>query len=705
MFDPGQLNEIDPRYADCRVPLTRHMVATWNRFDQRNSYHLNSDRSRLAYMVWYLWDFMPDRQFVLPALPARILDALNASAAAFGTMTRFLFEVWQRHYRSAYPIFEEEGYDRFLCHVAVHEARRRSLARDLFPYFVSMRLNSGQPGFGDPAGGHYLTRALYRIWEGSDLYRQKYPDLHAPGILQSYVFDQIVHLGLREGNTEFFPDEQQRWWKQALHPELPRLSRFLLQLARYSRGFSPRLKKGRLSRELYEQIIDWFDHEVLPQWPAAAAFVPSSAPPAAEPVAAAAFPFLNRRRVDPDSLAPLLPTGDDEIDVLVIGPYKDPTGLGSGTRRSVGALKRTGCNFRIIDLKYGSPVPSKTGEVDAKHLYRGEKAKINLWHYNGEYIADPLMICHPLTLNRRNIGYFFWETETLPISHELGQRVVDEIWTPSQFVAGTYSSADVPVINVGTSVELPRLDCFYGRSYFSLAEDETVFMFSFDAYSSIHRKNPAAVLRAFLKAFGHTNHRVRLIIKTQNMGSAHWGSILGRGEEMFELCQYDRRITLIDRTMTVKELYSLKHCANCYVSLHRSEGFGYGPAEAMALGKPVIMTDYSANREFGNELNALMAPAKIVPIMPEEFLYWTPGMVWGEADIEAAANHMLRIYEDPEFASKLGTRARESIIRNFGVEAMAARYAKRLQELGIPCPAFNENGESIAISSGTAGGC
>jgi glycosyltransferase involved in cell wall biosynthesis len=35
----------------------------------------------------------------------------------------------------------------------------------------------------------------------------------------------------------------------------------------------------------------------------------------------------------------------------------------------------------------------------------------------------------------------------------------------------------------------------------------------------------------------------------------------------------------------------IAHC-DCYVSLHRSEGFGLTIAEAMLLGKPVIATRY-----------------------------------------------------------------------------------------------------------------
>ena len=45
---------------------------------------------------------------------------------------------------------------------------------------------------------------------------------------------------------------------------------------------------------------------------------------------------------------------------------------------------------------------------------------------------------------------------------------------------------------------------------------------------------------------------------------------------------------------------------DCYVSLHRSEGFGLTVAEAMLLGKPVIATRYGGTLEFMNDDNAYL---------------------------------------------------------------------------------------------------
>ena len=55
------------------------------------------------------------------------------------------------------------------------------------------------------------------------------------------------------------------------------------------------------------------------------------------------------------------------------------------------------------------------------------------------------------------------------------------------------------------------------------------------------------------------------------------------------------------------------HSVDVYVSLHRSEGFGLGMAEAMRLAKPVIATAYSANVDFCTSQNSLQVGYRLVP--------------------------------------------------------------------------------------------
>ena len=61
--------------------------------------------------------------------------------------------------------------------------------------------------------------------------------------------------------------------------------------------------------------------------------------------------------------------------------------------------------------------------------------------------------------------------------------------------------------------------------------------------------------------------------------------------------------------MSSNEVKNLVRCSDCFVSLHRSEGYGFGIAEAMVLGKPVIATAYSGNMDFMDPGRARTASA------------------------------------------------------------------------------------------------
>jgi glycosyltransferase involved in cell wall biosynthesis len=90
-------------------------------------------------------------------------------------------------------------------------------------------------------------------------------------------------------------------------------------------------------------------------------------------------------------------------------------------------------------------------------------------------------------------------------------------------------------------------------------------------------------------------------------------------QELRNLTGDDRRIILRDCQYTREEMSQLIGLCDCYVSLHRSEGFGRGPAEAMLQGKPVIATKYSGNTDFMNADTSFLVDYRLVPVAEGEY--------------------------------------------------------------------------------------
>jgi glycosyltransferase involved in cell wall biosynthesis len=150
-------------------------------------------------------------------------------------------------------------------------------------------------------------------------------------------------------------------------------------------------------------------------------------------------------------------------------------------------------------------------------------------------------------------------------------------------------------------------------------------------------------------AFPDGNEPVRLIIKTQ--GGANAASSWRR---LNALCS-DPRIELRDVTLSREAV--LKMIAECdvFVSLHRSEGFGRGPAEAMLLERPVIATGYSGTTDFISADCAYVVSHTLRPVRADEYP-GVDGQHWAEPDTQEAASFMRRCHENPREAAELGRR-------------------------------------------------
>lgn len=203
-----------------------------------------------------------------------------------------------------------------------------------------------------------------------------------------------------------------------------------------------------------------------------------------------------------------------------------------------------------------------------------------------------------------------------------------------------------------------------GRKDFNLPEDACLFCFSFDLNSSIHRKNPRACLKAFQKAFPVdevTERPVGLVIKCHKPKRAN-----EQWDRLKEAAERDHRIFIVEETLSRPDLLALYKSCDCYLSLHRAEGFGRGMAEALLPGLEVIATGYSGNVDHcrGNPA-AHLVDYKLVPVKKDEYPYGE-GQCWAEA------------------ARGYGPFRGKAIPSSLSIWAMAALFVTNLYTENIP---------------------
>ena len=129
--------------------------------------------------------------------------------------------------------------------------------------------------------------------------------------------------------------------------------------------------------------------------------------------------------------------------------------------------------------------------------------------------------------------------------------------------------------------------------------------------------------------------------------------------------------------MERNQIYELiKHC-DVLISLHRSEGFGLGLAEAMYLKKPVVSTNWSAPAEFININNGCPVNYKLIKL-EHDAGHYRAGQVWADPDTDHASHLMKKLYEDKDFYQKLSINAAQSIRNKFSFEIIGGKILARL---------------------------
>ncbi|WP_157961701.1 glycosyltransferase [Acuticoccus kandeliae] len=375
----------------------------------------------------------------------------------------------------------------------------------------------------------------------------------------------------------------------------------------------------------------------------------------------------------------------ERVGLQVIGPFEKSSGLGQASRLSAETIKRTRHKANYVNFGLDNPAPVGMNSAMDGAL-PPQPARVNLIHLNGETVPIALAYMNDVFNGAYNIGYFFWELSTPARTQFLSIGLLDEIWVATDYGVDIYTSAtDKPVTSVGMAVE-PVPDPGYAAARAYLAErlpvgpNTFVFMATFDSFSFLERKNPHGLVEAFCEAFG-PDEDVLLVLKTHNRDFVADRHQAMRWERIVEIAAEDPRIVILNETMRYEDLMKLKRGVDCYVSLHRSEGWGFGLIEAMALGTPVLTTGYSGNMDFTKPDNAWLVDYDLVEPAPNEYIFVDRGQVWADPKRESAVAQLRAVRSNDAERRARAERALAYVDENFSLDAQARKYEARLDAI------------------------
>lgn len=318
--------------------------------------------------------------------------------------------------------------------------------------------------------------------------------------------------------------------------------------------------------------------------------------------------------------------------------------------------RRAGLAYRDCLTRLGVELVEEPGAADVVVLHNEP------WSYAGYFRAFPELRDRPV------VAYAVWETDVLPARYRFNLGLVDEVWTSSSYCAAALRGAARGLAIVPHVVAEPARD---ERELAKLRErigyrEGTLYFYTV-ANAANPRKAVAEAVRAFAGLF--PPEEARFLVKSTTPLHPELAKVPG--------------VVALEGMATDAEIAALHHLGHCFVSPHRSEGWGLGLSEAMACGNLVIATGHGGNMDFMDDGNSLLVAYSVEPVHEWERRlqpFLTPEMRWAYVDAEdLRAKLRLCRANWPELAP-LRERARAAMAR-FTPDAVAQVIGERLAAL------------------------
>jgi len=358
---------------------------------------------------------------------------------------------------------------------------------------------------------------------------------------------------------------------------------------------------------------------------------------------------------------------------LTMAGFLNQSGYSAAFQNYIFALDRTD-QFDIKIRIFGDK-PTRPAVSD-------ENYEIFMRMVNKEEDPDRIIIYHCVpTMQRRvkkikrSIGLVVFETFQPPETWIEILNENDAIVVPSQFNYKIFSHMKIkkPIYYIPHCLNMK----IYNKDVYPIEErDKYTFLFiGIWKERKGYKQLIEAWLREFIEADG-----VQLLIKTDKVKQAQ--EYADKVVRQLGINKGFAPIIFESKVFDEKELPKFIKSADCLISPTMGEGFGMPGLQCMALGVPVIITNYAGCKDYANETTAtLLEPSGFILHSSMDNIPQFKNKKWVFIEVKKIQKAMRYVLNNPEHIKMKTNKAYSDTRNKFNYGEIGKSFVKMVREL------------------------